>query len=176
MNNINLLLQGFANNIIITIISVIFPLCLGVLLTFLAGKSRIADRIFLWISLPFESICPVLLLVFIYYISGRLINFNRYVITIFTFSICFMFYMSARFVKTDSFLKNTLVNGIGLISTVFKWSFCVSFIGVIDLLKAANLIMAKSYNPVSYILPFVISLIIIFVLELAKRLLKQFLK
>ncbi|MBQ8605402.1 MAG: hypothetical protein IJ408_01575 [Clostridia bacterium] len=181
MSEIVLLMEGFGNNIFITALSVIFPILIGILLTFIASKSKIAESVFSWLSMPFECICPALLLITVYYLIPYVFDLGineiiKYVVIIVSFTTCFLFYMPARFVKSDSFLKNTLVNGIGLISAVFKWSFCLSFIGFLDLTRASQNIMAKYYNPLILLIPFAVSVLTLFVLELIKRFIKQFMK
>ena len=176
--------RGLFNNLLITLLSAVVPLCLGVLLTFLASKSRIMETIFSWLSLPTECACPILLMLVLHFsvISDvqRMLPFAfpvpAVVTAILAFTLCFSFYMPARFVRGDSFLKNVLVNGLGLISSMFKWSFCVSFIGISDLVSECRMMGNRMYDYRYYVIPFIVCIVIVIWLEVGKRLVKQFMK
>ena len=175
---IQMLLKGFANNILITGLSAILPLIIGIPLCYFASRSKIADSIFHWISIVTECLCPLVLLVAVFYLPATMIDIRlpREFVAYLALTVCFLFYMPAHFNKGDSFLKNTLYNGIGLISSIFKWSFCIGYIAVFDLLKAATNAFTSSFETLWFIVPILISVIILFILELGKRFVRQFMK
>ena len=178
MDVILLWFEGLSRNLLITALSAIIPLGLGVLFTFFASRNRIAETVFSWMSLPSECVCPVLTMLVLYYqvLADLGIDVSAIAAAVIAFTCCFSFYMPARFVRSDSFLKNVLVNGLGLLSSLFKWSFCVSFIGIVDMLKVASMMGNKAYNYWYYVIPFMVCLIIVGCLEAGKRLIKQFMK
>ena len=177
-NQISMLFQGLGKNLIITFLSAIIPLTIGIVLSVLAGKIKMMDNIFSWISLPCEAICPVTLLVAVYF--NLLIVFPSSVLRIIfislVFTIAFAGYMPARYNRSYSIGKNIIYNGLGLICAIFKWSFVLRFIGYTDLLGAANTIRSYSYRASWLWIPFFAAFVIVLVIEAVKRIVKQFMK
>lgn len=84
------------------------------------------------------------------------------------FTISFLGYMPTRYNSDYSLIKNIAVNGIGLVSSIFKWSFCASFVGTVEMLRVANIHLSKTYEPSSFWTAMIISFAVIVVLELMK--------
>ncbi len=177
--NVLELLSAIGKNFLITIISIALPLGIGILLSFFASKNKIVNNIFGWISLPFECICPLALLLVNYFVVHNGFHFSGQqplLVCVLTFLTAFIGYMPARYVSEYSFLKNVLYNGLGLFSAVFKWSLCVSYITADDLLKYCRSIVSKTYNTVYLWIPLLICFVVIIIPEIARRLVKQFMK
>ena len=170
------LLEGIVNNFLITLLASLVPIGVGVLFSFLPNET--ARKIFSWITLPFEALCPVVCLVCTYYLSAVMFSarLDAVLFTIITFSVCFLGYIPARYHASDSRLKNLLYHGLGLVSTVFCWSCCIGFIAGLDLLRAAQNMMSITYDPMVFILPLILSLVILGMLQVAKKLVKDLMK
>ena len=182
-----LLLRGFGNNVLITVLATFLPLVLGVVLTILAGKLRYVGRIAEWLSLPFECITPIILIVCVCFTTPDVfatLGFGNALREIFNsawfigiaLSVAFVGYMPARYNPSASILKNCLCNGIGLICTAFQWSFSVGFVGTLDMLKAAMIVGGELYNYWVVVPIFLVSAVLLGVPQIAKRLCSQFLK
>ena len=171
----NLIWSGFANNLLIVLLSSLIPLSTGILLNFFASKKATIGKVFGWVSLPFECICPLLLLIILYYLLPAERN-NALFIIVIAFSLSFIGYLPARYISSYFFINNILYIGLGLISTIFKWSFCVGYIAYNDMLKGAQMTIARTYNPIYLLIPFIVSLLILTILEIGKRLIKQLMK
>ena len=169
------IIQGLINTILIVICSSVIPFITGLIFNLIASKSSVANNIFSWLSLPLEIICPVIFLIIIYYTipSG---DISTVFIASAVFSIIFAGYMPARFSPSFSFGKNILYNGLGLVSSIFKWSFCVGYIGCMDLLKATQMIFARTYDYRYIWIPLVFVTGVLLVIEVGRRLVKQFMK
>ena len=172
------LVKGFGNNFLITILSGIIPLTIGVILTFVSSKSRICSKIFEWVSLLFECTCPIVVICAWYYMLAHLLPVGRYPVWIFVFalSFCFLGYMPARYIESYSFVKNIIYHGLGLFSALFKWSFLAGYIAIIDLLKATEMIRNRNYNSTYYLIPLLFTFIVLLILEVGRRLVKQLMK
>ncbi len=171
------LLKGFAGNLLITVLSFIFPFIIGTVFNILANKFKLADTISNWISLPIEILCPVTLFPLCYFVlfpSGKKIV--SFLIIIIVMTITHLGYMPARHNKDKSILYNILYNGLGLISSLFKWSFCVGIINVMDILEVASVYLSRTYNSSYYWIPVIASTLTLFVIETARKLIKQFVK
>ena len=178
---IKVLLEGFGNSLLITVLSVIFPLIIGTIIIIFSSKFKVVNSIFGWLSVPFECLCPIFLCTAIYFlIPMKIIPYDIWylIITVFVLSLCFMGYMPARCVQSYSAIKNILYNGIGLVRNIFMWSLFVSgcTMANTDLFKATSRIISYSYNTIYWLIPLLVSIVILFIFELARRLIKQFMK
>ncbi|MFG6411489.1 MAG: hypothetical protein K1V92_11010 [Bacteroides acidifaciens] len=88
-------------------------------------------------------------------------------------TLSFLGYMPTRYNSDYSLIKNIAVNGIGLVSSIFKWSFCASFVGTVEMLRVANIHLSKTYEPSSFWTAMIISFAVIVVLELMKFIAKD---
>lgn len=184
MDDILFLSRALIVNILITIFSSIIPLFIGILLSLLAKKSSIASKIFGWLKIPFESICIPIFILVLFYLPSFIFetrifssnNFSSSLIMTIALSTAYLLYIPARYNPNFSFLKNTLFNSLGLISALFKWSFVAGFIAINDMLFAARALMATKYNIWPLLITFLTISIILFIIELAKTLIKQFMK
>ncbi len=177
------LLEGGFNTLLITALFSLGPLAVGILLSFLSSKFPAVGKVFGWLSLPFECISvPALLLVSFYTLGGLFgdwyigMKVVTWIAIAITFTLGFAGYMPARHVAEYTFLKNILYNGLGLIATVFKWSFCVYLIGFADLFNAARGIFGVTYKADVYWIPLVVFFVVLFILEAGRRLVKQLMK
>ena len=156
-NELYMILKGLSVNLLITFASCIFPLNFGILTSVFARLNSKVEKVFSWLSLPVESFCPLVFLAALFYGTNLFdISVYRNIIPIVAFSICFIGYMPARYNSGYSLIKNILYNGIGLISTVFKWTFCLGFIGVDELLRTAGVLNMRYFSGKPYIIAFLI--------------------
>lgn len=190
MNEFLILLKGLLNNVLVTFLIVLLPLIIGSVLAIFQGKFKIIRAIFSWLSIFSECLCPVL--VVLTYVDVFLYETGLYKVNVFAFkmddiitpfwimvlalSACFVGYMPARYVESYSIFKNIAYNGLGLISTAFKWSFLGSLIGFVDLAKAAINLRNRTYSGWYILIALIIAVSILFVIELGRRAVKQFLK
>lgn len=181
MKEFELLLRGFGGNLLITAATVCLLLLPGILLTLLAKKVPVIGKIFGWLSIPFECICPVALILALYLSVQSIFHLRNMQVStnlaiILGLTIAYMGYMPARFVPEYSFLKNILYNGLGMISAVFKWSFCAFIIGGQDIIYYARNLMYRAYRGGYYWIPLVVAFACLLILEVARRVIKQFMK
>jgi ABC-type arginine/histidine transport system permease subunit len=162
------MMSGLLNNILITAGSCILPMVVGIAVCVVCNKNQSLSKIAHIFGAFFESFCPIVTIVFLFYCVFGQLQLNRIVICIIGFSISFMGYMPLRYEPKNSMLKNLAVNGLGLVSTAFKWSFAAGWIAVADLLKFASMQMAKTYDVASFVIVFFISFVIVFALEMIK--------
>ncbi|MBQ6946423.1 MAG: hypothetical protein IJN42_00095 [Clostridia bacterium] len=174
MNAVKILLEGWGNNFLITFVSMIFPLLIGLAAYLLTKYFPILGKVFHWLSLPFECLCPVVLLLVYFFVVFP--EMNATILVIIVMSLCYLGYMPARFNSDFSFLKNFLYHGLGLFSSIYKWSFCVGYVGTMDLLRASNMLRNNSYEPGWVLIALFGSLAVLLVAELGKRLIHQFMK
>lgn len=166
------LFKGLLNNFLITGCSCILPLIIGLAMYYICMKSKnLCKFTFLWNV--FEGVCPLLTIMIMYFCILRKVQLNPLLVCIIGFTISFIGYMPTRFNNKDSLIKNLAVNGIGLISSIFKWSFCASFIGVKDMLGVARILYVRTFEVYYLLLPFAISIGIVFVLEIMKFVIKE---
>lgn len=167
------LFQALLNNIFITAVSCLLPLAVGFTAYWLCNKNEHLTMIARILGILFESFCPIVTIGFLYYcglgqLNGQL-NVNCILICIIGFSISFIGYMPLRYDPKNSIIKNLVVNTLGLISTVFKWSFTTGMIAVFDLLTYAK--MARTFGVASsfvFIPVFFISFVLVLILETLK--------
>ncbi|MBO4897889.1 MAG: hypothetical protein J5590_06300 [Clostridia bacterium] len=173
MTNITTLSQGLVFNVFITLLSAILPFGLGVLFTFLCSKDRTSSRIFGALSVVFESLCPIVLLLIMFFCVFK----NTRSVTpavIIAMTLSFICYMPARYVSAWGVGKNIAVNSLGLISSLFKWSFCVSWVACKDMLGVANIIRNKTYDSSILWYVLIVSFVILLILETGKYLARTF--
>lgn len=171
--------EGLINTLLIIVLSSVIPLGIGCLFTFLSSINKVTYSIFNWLSFPTEVLCPLIITLILFYLPGYLFDgetLPRIACVIIAFSICFISYMPAHYNKDSSLLKNMLCNGFGLISTITKWSCIAGYISVIDLVNAAQKMLARTFDWTSMLIAFAVLTVLISVPELAKRLTKQFMK
>ena len=172
MQYLDLMFAGFGNNLLITLLSIVFPLGLGILFTFLCGKNRTLEKVFHWVSLPFECICPIALMAVMYFMVFPFMNSGLFPIVL-TFSLAFLGYMPARYNRSMSAGRNIAYNGLGLASAIYKWSFCVYIIGYRDLFAAANIVRSRIYIGTVMLIPLAVSFVVIAIIEVARRIIKN---
>ncbi len=184
MDSFNLF-SGITGTLTVVVLSSIIPLAVGSLLTIFAVNNSKLEKIFSWISMPFECLCPILLVLVIYFYLPPSINHflgveffaNPLFSIVLTLSLCFVGYMPNRVNQSYSALKNIICNGIGLVRSLFMWSFAVSsMIGYKDLVSYSKMMMARTYYFEYYLIPFVFAAIVIAILEVSRRLVKQYMK
>ena len=173
--------EGLLNNILLTVLSCIVPLLFGCLMTVLFAltkKLRFIRNIFQGTSLISESLCPAITIIVVFYLPGMVLanGLDRWLAVILGFTISFLGYMVKRYDQRDSILKNLLVNSLGLTSTVFKWSFVVGYVGVLDMLRAGTKYMAVTVSLWGVLITLAISFVILLVIEGIRYLLKELLK
>ena len=166
------ILKGFGTNFLLTLLSIIFPLGLGILFTFLCSKNRTLAKVFHWVSLPFECICPVALMGAMYFFVFSNLDSGLFPIVL-TFNLAFLGYMPARYDRSMSAGRNIAYNGLGLVSAVYKWSFCVCIIAYIDLFYAANIVRSRIYQGIVMLIPLAVSFVVIAVIEVLRRIIKN---
>ena len=190
MEYIKILAEGLVNTTLITVLSCILPLLLGILLTILAGKVKVFDHIGSWLSLPLECLCPIPLMMALYHLpslvdidifhkifrSLGILHLYSPCLVVFTLSLCYLLYMPSRYVASYSIFKNILYNGLGLLSNLLKWSTIASFLAVPDLYRAANTIFMRSFEAWVLLIPLLAIGLALLVLELARRLVKSLMK
>ena len=163
--------KGLFTNVWMTVLSCILPMAVGVLLAYF-GNEKIRKTLS-WVAIPFESICPVIFLMFVCYNVAMVAHFSRVAIAIVAFSICFMGYIPARYSESDSKLKNLVYHGLGLFATVFSWSFCTRMIGVYELLGVANNYANMKYEYDILLLPLIVAMAILAAIHVARRMVKE---
>lgn len=167
------LFQGLLNNVLITIGSCVVPFVIGIAAYFVCSKNESLSKLAHLVGIVFESFCPVITILLMYYCIFGNSRISAIWVCIIGFSISFLGYMPTRYDSDYSFFKNTVVNALGLASSVFKWSFCASFIGTVELLRVANIQMSKTYDASSFWTVLLISFVVIFILELVKYIAKE---
>jgi len=172
-----MLIDGFANNLIIMLLSAILPLAIGIPLIFAAHRNQTVGKVFHWISLPFECLCPAIFIVVCAFGFFASLPIDLVLIpAIAAFTLSFIGYMPARYEPIYSIGKNIIYNTLGLFSAIFKWSFCASLIGAKDMLFSARNIASKTFTPDSYVIVLIASFAVILLFEIARRIVKQRMK
>jgi len=165
--------QGLINNALITVASCILPMVVGIASYFVCSKNESLSKLAHLCGVIFESFCPVITILLMYYCIFSRTRLSAVLVCIIGFSISFLGYMPTRYNSDYSFFKNAAVNGIGLVSSIFKWSFCASFIGTVEMLRVANIQMSRTYDPSSFCTAMIISFAVLLVLELMKFVAKE---
>lgn len=177
VDNAPMLFEGYMMNILITVVACILPLAIGIPLTIPSKFSPTVSKILSFVSLPFECISPLLFsAILLYFIVPSTSRALMWVVFAFALSTSFLLYMPAHFQPEYSMLKNILYNGLGLIQGIFLWSFTASFFGIRDLMRIASNLFALTFNGVGWVVPFVVAFATLFVIGLARRLIKNFMK
>ena len=167
-----MLVQGFGRNFLIVLLSMIVPLGLGILFTMLACKKRNIEKVFSWVSLPFECICPAALMVALYFGVFSFVH-NALLPIVVAFSIAFIGYMPARINRSMSAGRNIAYNALGLFGALYKWSFCVHIVAYQDLFAVANIIRSRTYRMEIMLVPLLVSFGILAVIEVLRRIIKN---
>ena len=176
---IPMLFSGLGNDLLVTVISIILPLNIGIAFTILMHFTRKSPlpKVFRFLSILTEGLAPLSVLLFFYFCVLASCN-NALVPAIVALSICFMGYMIFRYDGRDSLIKNIVVNGIGLVADMLKWCFCIlGYVGIMNIVKAANTYASRTYSfflPILFIL--IISFIILSVLYIIRQICKEFMK
>lgn len=172
--SIKLVFQGSMTNILITVFSCILPLIAGVAINYLCSQSKEMSTISKLGGILFESICPPIMLIAIYFIVFGHGHTNPTFACILGFNICFIGYMPAHYNENYSFKKNTIVNAIGLASTIFKWSLASYIIGVRDILRNTMMFLQSYYKPIiPILLASIVSFSIVLILKMAEFIAEQ---
>lgn len=172
--SIKLVFQGSMTNILITVFSCILPLIAGVAINYLCSQSKEMSTVSKLGGILFESICPPIMLIAIYFIVFGRGNVNSTFACILGFNICFIGYIPAHYNENYSFKKNTIVNGIGLVSNIFKWSFISYIIGGRDILRNTMMFLQSFSKPfIPILLASIVSFSILFILKMAKFIAEQ---
>lgn len=178
------LLKGLGTDLLITALAVILPLIVGIGLTLLMHFTRktALPKVFRYVSVITEGLCPLLILPMIYYVFPQLLTMQYAVNPVFIssagLSLCFLGYMAYRYDGRDSLCKNIVVNGIGLVADMMKWCFASTFmIGVSGLVGAARNYSAYTYHFFGpYFSATIIILVVLVVLYIARQICKDLLK
>ncbi len=173
-----LLGEGLLESLKIVLLSSILPLIVGIGLTCLARTHKITSKVLTCVSFPTEALCIPVLMVTLFYVPSLVLDFNlgRAWTVVIALSLGLLMYMPSRHVDEYSLPKNLLYNGLGLISSVVKWSCVAGFVGVMDFLKASEMLMSRTYDPLYLLVPFLVLLVIVGVLEAARAAVKAFMK
>ncbi len=171
------LMKGLLTNFGITFFSAIVPLIVGIPLSFVVKKSKVVGKIFGWVNIPFECICVPIFIFVGFYIPGFVLGISipRIVPVIVALTMAYLLYMPSRYNQNCSFLKNTLYNGLGLISNLFKWSFVAKSIAVVEALSVTVDYTSRGMFW-SLIVTFLIAGAALLVIEVARTVIKQFMK
>ncbi len=174
------LIRGFGYDLLVTVLSVFFPLLVGCGLTVLMHFKRAGalPKVFRYLSVLTEGLAPAAVLLFCYFgLFGRS-EIPPFLVASVALSVCFTGYMVYRYEARDSLLKNLLVNGIGLVADLLKWSFCtLSFITIQNVTRAVGNVVSRTYEPfIPYFVLVLFTFGILFVLHAARQILKDVLK
>lgn len=168
MKNVsNLFFNGLINNLTITALASIIPLIIGIVAYRVIDINPNLNCFLKFAGSIFESFCPVITIIILYFCVLSSLN-NAYWICVIGFSISFIGYLPSRYNPENSFNKNIIVIFFGLIISIFKWSFVVSLVGVLDMLRSANLQMSKTYDASCFWLVFIASFVILILLNVVK--------
>lgn len=168
------LFEGLLNNVLLTVLSCILPIAVGILALILCQKHEGLNKKIKTASLLFESLCPMAFLMLLYFcIIGNTMKNAQFLSLVVCFSISFIGYIPRRYDEKYSFGENIVIHSLGLISAIFKWSFCAGMILVKDMLSAASSIRAYTFEGGIYWVPLLISFIILLGLELTRYILKE---
>lgn len=164
------LLQGLLNNLLVTAVSCVVPMLVGMAAYGLFGKQESISKLARLGCTLFESLSPLVVILLLYL---QVLPFDALWVCILGFSICFIGYMPTRYQKDDSLLKNTVVNGLGLLSTIFKWSCCAGYLGIRDIVQVSEIIRGRTYDATSLWSVLIYTFAVLFMLELAKYIAKE---
>ena len=182
MQYLELFLRGFGTNVLITILAAIVPITAGILLSLLARVNSKVSAVISAISIPFESILIPVAITICYYALIRIIHIGnarvlRTFLVVFVLALTHWLYMPARYNEHFSFLKNILYNSLGLLSSLFKWSFVSFTIGVADAFSASRNVYAITFDGFwSFWVTLLGAFCILFFVEIARWLIKTFMK
>ena len=172
-------------NVLVTALSAFVPLIVGVGFTILMHftKTNPVPKIIRYLTIPLESLVPVIVIVAVYYIPFPDIlpfsipfSVESIACCVIGLTLCFLAYMPHRYNENDSIIKNIAVNGLGLIASIFKWSTIVGYIAVTDIMRAAAVQYGRTYTVIYYIWPLIVSFIVLAVIYILKNILRDVLK
>ena len=168
---------GLLNNILITVLSAVLPLGAGIGSTFLLNAVkvkgfRIAMRI---VGALFYSLPPIVLLLVMYY-NGVMLRPDPMVSVVLALTVSHLGYFMLMYDPNASAGKNIAVNSLGLLSSLFAWSFAASMIGCRELLSIAKLGMTATFTTGSIIVALIIAAAALLALNIPRVILKETMK
>ena len=169
------LFSGLFMNVLFSVITCIFPLIIGIALTLICRKCRVLPKIVRIVGSLFEVLCPIVVIFMAFYLLNLPRQLATFIILI-PFSFCFMGYMLIHYNEQYSAIKNIVVNGLGLFSTVFKWSFVLRCVGISEALTVAERFASGSYNLNCFWLLLFASAAILIVVEVGRAIAREFMK
>ena len=178
------LLEGLGYNLLLTLLSCIFPVISGVIWILISKTHKITFRIVKWLSLFSECLVPIAVICFVFYgipyftnSIGLRLTINAFAACVIGFNLCFIGFLPARQNYNYSLIKNILVGTADLSATVFMWSLVASVIGFPGIVNKARHIIGFTFKSFEcWLIVLVISFVVLAVLKLIKYLLEEFLK
>lgn len=161
------LLKGLFNTAIITVVSCIIPGIIGVVFNSKAENNNSLQAVGKVVGNVFNSFSIIPLLCCLFYVVFKT-SVNAVIISCIAFSLAYIGYMPAHYNQHDSVQKNIVVNGIGMVSSILKWSPCVAFIGCNDLFSSARIIFSRTYSTVFFVIVLGVYFAILLVINFAK--------
>ena len=104
--------QGLLNNVLITIGSCLLPMIVGISAYFVCSKNESLTKLAHLCGVIFESFCPVITILLMYYCVFAQTRLNGILVCIIGFSISFLGYMPTRYNSDYSFLR--MLQSMGL--------------------------------------------------------------
>lgn len=147
-NASSLILSGFLNNLLMTVLAALLPLGLGIGMTFLMKHVdkkglRIPLRV---VGAVFYSFAPVALLLYLFFSVIRSVSGGGILPVVLTLMISHLGYFMMRFEPDASVGKNIVVNTLGLFSSLFMWSMIAGYIGCHDMVYASNMVRSLTFD------------------------------
>ena len=171
----DLITKGLLNNCIMVLCACILPLMFGVGLSFLANVNGGLRKLVKTVSNVFESMSFIFLIIILYYCVFWKYDSSLFVCII-GLTISHLGYISARLNQNCSIWKNIAVNSVGLLSSLFKWSLCVGYIGTRELCYSLNIIRSTTFEANVFWIGLLISFAIIFILRMIRLVLEETMK
>lgn len=174
------LIEGLGTNVLITFLSALLPLIVGIPLVILmhfTGKT-VVPKLLKYLMIIFESLAPVVITLLLFYCVFAGINNSTTFAVISALSVCFLGHLPQQFDARDSLAKNIVVSGIDLIASLFKWSTAVCCISAVhDVVWNAHAIMNRTYRAMpSLLIVLVITFVCLAVLYLVRNLCRDLMK
>lgn len=170
---LEIVFSGILNNILITVFSCIIPVVAGFVLAYIAKNNSMLSTPIKVLGNVCESLSPIIMIVVLFYCVFAQTHINRIVICIIAFSISFIGYIPSNLKEEYSLSKNVVVNFVGLIAHVFKWSFCTTIIGTTELLRNLQMTVSRTYETGVLWIGLIISFMIVFILNMIKFVLEE---
>ena len=173
----SLLLTGFVNNLLVTVLAAIIPAGVGIGLTFLMKAVdqrglRIPLRV---IGAVFYSLAPTALLTFLYFCVMATAR-SQMVPVILTLMISHLGFFPMFFDAGASAGKNIVVNLIGLFASLFMWSTISSLIGYHDIVYVGTMARQSTFDAKYCVIVLLITFVFLAVLNVARMILKEVMK